>query len=628
MKNIMFPIFINDLKNSKIDTENLEINEIFEIKSTSESLIYFDYSQIKNFNPFFRIINDSIYLNNFFIKDELVKELWNEKSRLDNLFDQEKGHLYTNIRDKIFPQDRKGSKKFSNRAGDKLYEINDLMNIIPKETPIKFFDVCGGPGAFSEFLLSVNKENTGYGITLRDKDTMWYPFLQKHNRYKILWGSDDSGNIYNPSNIEFCKKNISKETLQKNNKKWKYTSEIIIKDDKFIIIPFDDSDNNTNINIAVSDGGMKFSKNEKNEHIENYQESYNYRIILSEILLALENLSSKGNFICKIYDCFTETTISSIYLLTKIFEKVFIVKPIHSRIVNSEKYIVCKNLQNKFGLFSCIKDHFKKIHTMYFEKDGFKTNDETITSIVPLEILLKDTIFMNSITEMNTKITTKQTKALKIIMDNIENTDIKSVSNYNFVKKGIYGTNSYKIFAEKNYKFISFYNNIPLFPSKDSTNTNFICEISRGTNTKFKISMNINLNPIIHSFKNDKYKTSKNPYPFNYGIFPQTLENNKPLRVYEVGNTTYKNGEIIETKIIGALLYNDKRKIIAISIHDKIQQINEIEDLEKITKGFTQKITSWITKENFYKVIFVKKDTAMEIVNKSHIDYETKKLLS
>jgi 23S rRNA U2552 (ribose-2'-O)-methylase RlmE/FtsJ len=46
--------------------------------------------------------------------------------------------------------------------------------------------------------------------------------------------------------------------------------------------------------------------------------------------------------VCKAFDCFSSISTSFIYLLTLLFEDVYIIKPLRSRIVNSERYFVGK----------------------------------------------------------------------------------------------------------------------------------------------------------------------------------------------------------------------------------------------------------------------------------------------
>lgn len=82
--------------------------------------------------------------------------------------------------------------------------------------------------------------------------------------------------------------------------------------------------------------------------------------MLAELLTALKALAPGGHFVCKIYDTFSHITQSMIYICVQVchlgyasllrhfshmlqaFKDVTIVKPIRSRIVNSERYLVCK----------------------------------------------------------------------------------------------------------------------------------------------------------------------------------------------------------------------------------------------------------------------------------------------
>ena len=50
----------------------------------------------------------------------------------------------------------------------------------------------------------------------------------------------------------------------------------------------------------------------------------------------------------KIFDIFTQATIDLLYLLSLLYEKVYIIKPNTSRIANSEKYVVCKKFKPLF----------------------------------------------------------------------------------------------------------------------------------------------------------------------------------------------------------------------------------------------------------------------------------------
>jgi len=146
---------------------------------------------------------------------EEVNGLWEQKSRMDSLFDSGKGDLYYTVRDQEFPQDKKGSNRFSNRAGDKLWEVHESVNIFEGIKQVHFLDVCGGPGAFSNLLLSeAPKPCIGWGMTLKASSSKrgesWYHDLETNVRFKIVYGQDNTGDVYNPLNIDFLVNAISK----------------------------------------------------------------------------------------------------------------------------------------------------------------------------------------------------------------------------------------------------------------------------------------------------------------------------------------------------------------------------------------------------------------------------------
>ena len=59
------------------------------------------------------------------------------------------------------------------------------------------------------------------------------------------------------------------------------------------------------------------------------------------------------------------------YILSSLYEKLYIVKPHTSRIANSEKYIVCKNfkINNTYNLINCLSKFFPIINSdCYIER--------------------------------------------------------------------------------------------------------------------------------------------------------------------------------------------------------------------------------------------------------------------
>jgi cap1 methyltransferase len=316
--------------------------------------------------------------------EEDIRALWGQKNRLDDLFDSGQDKIYYQVRDSIFPQDKKGSSRFSNRAGDKLWEVHEAVDLFEGIEKTTFIDLCGGPGAFSQMLLErAPAPSFGYGMTLKVPMTpssdVWYRQLETDRNFTITYGEDGTGDVYKSTNLEALKTLVEKEE----------------------------------INIFVSDGGFRIRKNEKGEHMENYQELFSGRIVLSEFLAALKTLHTGGHFVCKLFDSFSHLTISLVYLTSQLFKDCYIVKPLRSRIVNSERYLVGKFLKEKDAKFEDVIAVVDKLHQNCEE-------NKSPFSAVPLHYMQGDGTFLEGIKEMITVICNKQTKALKLIMDEID----------------------------------------------------------------------------------------------------------------------------------------------------------------------------------------------------------------
>ena len=130
---------------------------------------------------------------------------------------------------------------------------------------------------------------------------------------------------------------------------------------------------------------------------------------MSEVLLALITLQQGGTFILKVFDMFTPFSKSLLYTLVTFFDTVCVVKPESSRIVNSERYIKCVGFQIK-------ENHDKIIEDLFTYYSGMKVDKHN----GPICFIPNDSLFNASIPEAITKIGNAQVKALKEIMDGID----------------------------------------------------------------------------------------------------------------------------------------------------------------------------------------------------------------
>lgn len=96
---------------------------------------------------------------------------------------------------------------------------------------------------------------------------------------------------------------------------------------------------NNKFDFITADGGF----DEDNAY--DAKERLHYNLILNEIISILVTQSRHGNCVLKIFETFTETMISILWLLCKHYKQFYIFKPVTSRPTNAEKYIICLDYQ-------------------------------------------------------------------------------------------------------------------------------------------------------------------------------------------------------------------------------------------------------------------------------------------
>jgi len=87
------------------------------------------------------------------------------------------------------------------------------------------------------------------------------------------------------------------------------------------------------------------------------------------------------------------------------------------------------------------------------------------------------------------------------------------------------GSPNYREFFYLDHQPISPFHDIPVWADRKRGIANMVVEIPKGTRPKLEISKGDKLNPIKQDVKNGKLRSVHDPYPFNYGAFPQTWEN-------------------------------------------------------------------------------------------------------
>nr|QBK88415.1 MAG: FtsJ-like methyltransferase [Mimivirus LCMiAC01] len=143
---------------------------------------------------------------------------------------------------------------------------------------------------------------------------------------------------------------------------------------------------------------------------ESTQEPEVFNLILGEVITALKIQAKNGNFICKIFESFTQTTVKLICVLLSFYKNVQIVKPNMSYDSDSEKYLVCigyKGPNNK---------KIKMLENML--ELSYKKKSKHIVDFFPEFKILHDIIA--AVTEININVANRQFVRINEIVDFIK----------------------------------------------------------------------------------------------------------------------------------------------------------------------------------------------------------------
>jgi cap1 methyltransferase len=362
------------------------------------------------------ILDEANMLSCPYCPDALIKDLWVQKRRLDPVFDQGHSKLYSRARETIFPQDRRGSLSFANRAGDKLDEIDRLTDCLPTERfhPHVFVDLCGAPGAWSLHLIARFANCSCLGLSLSTPDVpasrRWYSHLLDKKNFEPIYGPTEyAGSIYEPRNLDALlfaaakRASLSDIQIASGNLAAVLTAGAPPPAPEAVasIVPCCD--------LVVGDGGMVVT-GPNGEHCEHLQELISARIVLGEFLFALRGLKPGGSFVCKLFDVFSRLSESLLFLFCHVFASVRLIKPSHSRLVNSERYLVCTNLCASASMRQRVVDVLMDAHA-----HGFA--DKVCPSYLVDPKALQDSAFRQSIETAVCDLCIQSTSALKKVLD-------------------------------------------------------------------------------------------------------------------------------------------------------------------------------------------------------------------
>ena len=149
------------------------------------------------------------------------------------------------------------------------------------------------------------------------------------------------------------------------------------------------------VDLVVADGWigptMEASYKLGNRTITNkdnyyYEESINFDLVATELIVGIRVLRVGGNLVCKVTDTVTQRMAQLLYLVSQCFEAFTLFKPISSRAGNGEKYIIGLGKRNDID----------NVVNILIDLQNLITNKQTIVNIVNL-----DSNFIDYLTNLN-----------------------------------------------------------------------------------------------------------------------------------------------------------------------------------------------------------------------------------
>lgn len=172
--------------------------------------------------------------------------------------------------------------------------------------------------------------------------------------------------------------------------------------------------------IITADGGFDEGTDFNNK------EQLHYELILSEIYSAIKLQKIGGNFVLKMFDIFTDSSVHFLFLLCCCYDKVYIYKPKTSRPTNSEKYIICKGFKVMSEKRESLVSKLEAAHL-----DFRKSERESYIKVSLFDEIPK--CFQESIYNINKHIVQKQCCFLKHALQLCDNNDF--IKNYDLYVK-------------------------------------------------------------------------------------------------------------------------------------------------------------------------------------------------
>lgn len=309
----------------------------------------------------------------------------------------------------IFDPDNIKVKETLSSGYYKLWEMLSLFDLASKDK-IVYGAIGEGPGSFVESYIDFRekyfniKNDKIYSVTLKPEKEDNIEDMNKIFLGKLKKNYSD---IYSPHKTSI--KSIADKYTGKDN--GDITDVKTIKNFKKDMV----KDNNL-ADLVTADAS-------KYVYDKNFKEQESYILFFGEIVAAISVQNKGGDFVLKMFDTFTETSIKMIYILNMFYENTYIYKPLTSLNSEDEKYIICKNF--KFNQKDIVKE-LKYLTEILNKMDTDKFIDGIITKLI-----IPDD-FINTIKFSNIELINKQQITINKIVTFIKNNNYFGEDYHNY----------------------------------------------------------------------------------------------------------------------------------------------------------------------------------------------------
>ena len=273
---------------------------------------------------------------------------------------------------------------------EKSYDLsfNQIANIYKEYNPYEYI-FSKVPGS----KYSVSK--------LKTKTNLFYEFLEISTTLNCFesFKNNNLKFIFNGTNFSDLVESFSLLRENKDDLLIHYNDHLLLQDRyDFLFFEMEDKNNNTNDYIFY---------------------------FIKSIMQILKYQTTNGNCIIQITHIIHKPIIQLLFLLSSLFEKIYIIKPNSSNIIYFDKYIVCKKFIMSEQKIEIYKKYYHKLNNLMIDQNEAK--ESNIHSIINQDLPY---YFMNKIDDINIIIGQQQLECIDQIINVFKNNNKKERIEY------------------------------------------------------------------------------------------------------------------------------------------------------------------------------------------------------